>query len=83
MKAIFSLCFLFVIGINASYGTGIQSITVYEQTAAVYSFTFLTNDSKLEPIPSDLFNPFHPGGIVFDFGPGGSEVYDIFISESD
>ena len=59
-------------------GSTIVSITVYERTAYVLPFTFLVDDPKLNKDPL-----FGSGSFDFTFFSGGTEVYDIYLSNSD
>jgi hypothetical protein len=56
----------------------VYSITVYEQTGGVLPFTFLVNDPKIGKDPL-----FGQGSFDFTYFTGGTEVYDIYLSNND
>ena len=59
-------------------GATIESVTVYEQTGYVKPFTFSIDDPLLEKNPD-----FSQTSFDWTFFPGGTEVYDLYISNSD
>jgi len=80
MKIFLSVCFIVMVGFGVSLGATIESITVYEQTANVYSFTFMFNDPHL-----GFDEDFGPGSYSNDFIgmyiPMAGERYDIYLSD--
>ena len=82
MKIFLSVCFIVMVGFGVSLGAPIESITIYEQTGFVQPLTFMINDQRL------VWATLLPNGQGwFDFTgfgwSGGTEVYDVFISNND
>jgi hypothetical protein len=56
----------------------VESVTVYERTAYVLPFTFPMDDPRLEKNSG-----FGQESFDFTFFPGGTEIYDVYISDRD
>ena len=78
MKIFLLVCCIVMIGFGVSLGATIESITVYEKTGYVKPFTYLVNDPHLGQDPL-----FGSESFDFTFFPGGTEVYDIYLSDKD
>lgn len=58
------------------------TLTVYEQTGSINSYTFQSTDPLLYVKRTGYPGPVNWGGNGYDFGTGGCEYYDLFFSDS-
>ncbi|MGD1049398.1 MAG: FlgD immunoglobulin-like domain containing protein [Candidatus Krumholzibacteriaceae bacterium] len=58
------------------------SVTVYEQTGSIDAYTFQSTDPLLYQKRAGDPGPVDWGGNGYDFGTGGCEYYDLFLSDS-